>query len=392
MLSIDHVLYINLPHRSDRLEYIVNECKRVDIPSEKMTRVEAIYTPDVGMLGCSLSHCKALELALSHPEWTWTLILEDDIKFKDNPWTEIEEALKNTNPDVLMLARGSAQVHQPHHDSSSNLYKVYTACVAAAYIVHRNYIPKLLKNVRESIEAYTKPGGNIYDHPHDVYWYSIQKTDNWYAFNISPVCQPDIFKSDIRSDSHIMPFSIDWFSGNIPKWESLLNKYVDKPVSFLELGCFQGMATTWMLDKILTHADAKITCVDTFEGSVEFQSNWRENLWDIFHSNTKKYGSKVNVCKGFTSSVLKTLTDSYDFIYVDADHRASSVLEDAVLVFRRLKVGGLLCFDDYTWSMVPRELDRPKMAIDAFVKIYSDYIQVVHIDYQYWIRKTRELP
>jgi GR25 family glycosyltransferase involved in LPS biosynthesis len=199
MLGIDHVLYINLPHRSDRLEYIVNECKRVDVPSEKMTRVEAIYTPGIGMLGCSLSHCKALELALSHPEWTWTLILEDDAKFKDNLWTEIEEALKNTNPDVLMLARGFAELVTPSHPTSNNLYQVYTACSAVAYIVHKSYIPKLLKNIRESIEAFTKPGGNIYDHPHDIYWYSIQKKDKWYAFMEQVVWQPpDIFKSDIR--------------------------------------------------------------------------------------------------------------------------------------------------------------------------------------------------
>jgi predicted O-methyltransferase YrrM len=189
-----------------------------------------------------------------------------------------------------------------------------------------------------------------------------------------------------------MPFTVDWFSVNIPTWERMLTKYKDTPASFLELGCFQGMATTWMVDTILTHPDAMITCVDTFEGSVEFRPSWRENLWDIFRSNTEKYGSKVQVCKGYTSTVLKTLSGSHDFIYVDADHRASSVLEDAVLAFRLLKVGGLLCFDDYMWGMVPRDLDRPKMAIDAFVKIYSDYIEVVDIDYQYWIRKTAELP
>ena len=198
MLGIDHVLYINLKHRTDRLEYILNECKRIDIPSEKMTRIEAIYTPGIGMLGCSLSHCKALELALSHPEWTWTLIIEDDIKFSDSPWLEINDALKNANPDVLMLARGSCQVHIPTHPSSTNLHQIYTACVAAAYIVHRNYIPKLLKNIRESIEEFTKPGGNIYDHPLDVYWYSIQKTDNWYTFEASVAWQPELFKSDIR--------------------------------------------------------------------------------------------------------------------------------------------------------------------------------------------------
>ncbi len=182
----------------DKSIYILDECKRVGIPSEKLTRIEAIYTPEVGMLGCSLSHCKALELALSHPEWTWTLIIEDDAQFKDNLWTEVEEALKNTNPDVLMVARGAAQAQEPHHSSSSNLYKVITACGAVAYIVHKNYIPNLLKNIRESIEAFTKPGGNVYDHPHDVYWYSIQKTDNWYTFSNSPAWVNQSFKSDIR--------------------------------------------------------------------------------------------------------------------------------------------------------------------------------------------------
>jgi hypothetical protein len=198
MLGVDHVLYINLDHRKDRLEYIINECKRVNIPPEKMTRIEAIYTPNIGMLGCSLSHCKALELALSHPEWTSILILEDDTKFKDDSLTEVEAAIINTNPDVLMLARGAALLFDKHHNSSSNLYKVYTACIASAYIINKNYIPKLLKNIRESIEAFTKPGGNIYDHPLDVYWYSIQKTDNWYAFMVSVAWQHHIFKSDIR--------------------------------------------------------------------------------------------------------------------------------------------------------------------------------------------------
>jgi len=197
MQGIDHVLYINLDHRKDRLEYILNECKRVDIPLEKMTRIEAIHIPGIGMLGCSLSHCKALELALSHPEWTWTLILEDDTTFKDSPWLEINDALKNANPDVLMLARGSARVVVPAHPSSNNLYRIQKACVASAYVIHRNYIPKLLKNIRESIEEFTKPGGNIYDHPLDVYWYSIQKTDNWYTFNSSVAWQSELFKSDI---------------------------------------------------------------------------------------------------------------------------------------------------------------------------------------------------
>ena len=203
MLGIDHVLYINLEHRTDRLKYILNECKRVGIPSEKITRIDAIYTPDIGMLGCSLSHCRALELALSHPEWTWTLIIEDDVKFKDSPWLEVEEALKNANPDVLTLARGAAELHTPTHPSSTNLYRIYKSCGSVAYVVNRNYIPKLLKNIRESIEEFTKPGGNIYDHPLDVYWYSIQKTDNWYTFMESVAWQNLTFQSDVSSSPYL---------------------------------------------------------------------------------------------------------------------------------------------------------------------------------------------
>ena len=202
MLSINHVVYINLSHRKDRLENILSECKNAGIPSEKMTRIEAIFSPRVGMLGCSLSHCNALKLALSHPEWTWTLILEDDIKFTENVWTEVEAALKNTNPDVLMLARGYAQLHLPHHTSSPNLFKVYSACVSSAYIIHKNYIPKLLKNIHESIQGFMKSNGNIYDYPLDVFWYSIQKTDNWWAFKVSPAFSGN-FTSDIQKLSLI---------------------------------------------------------------------------------------------------------------------------------------------------------------------------------------------
>ena len=48
-----------------------------------------------------------------------------------------------------------------------------------------------------------------------------------------------------------MPFTADWFSRHILTWERLLTTYKDTPVSFLELGCFQGMATTWMMDRKL---------------------------------------------------------------------------------------------------------------------------------------------
>lgn len=85
------------------------------------------------------------------------------------------------------------------------------------------------------------------------------------------------------------------------------------------------------------------------------------------------------------------MRESYDFIYIDGDHHAASVLEDAVLSFPLLKKGGIMIFDDYRWGeqleTTPERLNIPKPAIDAFLDIYADKIKVLLKDYQVIIEK-----
>lgn len=193
MIPVDHVLYINLDHRTDKLEALRKKFANAGIPNDKATRINAIYTPGKGVLGCALSHCKALELAKSHPEWEWTLIVEDDVTFNENPWDEIRDAL-SVKPDVLMAFRGACTVNIDNR----NLRRVYGACSAVAYIVRSDYIPTLLQNIYECTRKMIQPGGCD---PHDVYWYSLQTSDRWYGFLESPLGVDLTFKSDIR-DQH----------------------------------------------------------------------------------------------------------------------------------------------------------------------------------------------
>ena len=193
MIPVDHVLYINLDHRTDKLEALRTKFANAGIPNDKATRINAIYTPGKGVLGCALSHCKALELAKSHPEWEWTLIVEDDVTFNENPWDEIRDAL-SVKPDVLMAFRGACTVNIDNR----NLRRVYGACSAVAYIVRSDYIPTLLQNIYECTRKMIQPGGCD---PHDVYWYSLQNSDRWYGFLESPLGVDLTFKSDIR-DQH----------------------------------------------------------------------------------------------------------------------------------------------------------------------------------------------
>jgi hypothetical protein len=194
-------------------------------------------------------------------------------------------------------------------------------------------------------------------------------------------------------------FSVDWFSPNTHVWSHYLEPLKNNSdLQFLEVGSFQGRSTVWMLENILTGNGSQITCVDTFEGSIEHNviEEWAKmlpSLFDVFLYNTSFFPGRVQVKRGKSGIVLKELALSdkkYDFIYVDGDHMASSVLEDGVLCFPLLKLHGLLCFDDYGSSNKTENLNLPYIGIETFMKIYAQKIRVLFVGYQVWIEKISE--
>jgi len=54
-------------------------------------------------------------------------------------------------------------------------------------------------------------------------------------------------------------------------------------------------------------------------------------------------------------------------------------------VFRLLKAGGLLCFDDYEWDQ-PGRHHPPQPAIDAFLTLWGHRLEVLDVAYQVWVR------
>lgn len=181
-----------------------------------------------------------------------------------------------------------------------------------------------------------------------------------------------------------MAYQIDWFSRNIPYWTKYLSRFKGKPnLRFLELGCFEGKATTWLLQNILTDVTSKIIVVDTFEGSPEFVGTFIKNelIEPHFKENIAEYGDKVEIWKGRTELIDKVDYNQFDFIYIDASHRAIDVLHDGVMSFNLLKPGGSIIFDDYGWGPENRECDRPHEAIQACIKIWGGF----YGSWQFWL-------
>ncbi|WP_335191084.1 class I SAM-dependent methyltransferase [Nostoc sp.] len=192
-------------------------------------------------------------------------------------------------------------------------------------------------------------------------------------------------------------FTEDWFSQNLPIWEEYLIHLANKPeINILEIGSWEGMSACWLLDHILTHKSSRITCIDTFEGSIEhkleYNDSYIKSVEEKFDFNISQTGVSEKVTKivGSSQHVMRSLPlKSYDMLYIDGSHLASDVLTDAVLGWGLVKIGGLIVFDDYDFKF-PNSVDagqETKIGIDAFLKVFCKKINIIHQGHQVIVEK-----
>lgn len=181
------------------------------------------------------------------------------------------------------------------------------------------------------------------------------------------------------ADKH--QFSAHWFADNQRQFEKHLMHLAGRRCQILEIGCFEGRATCWLLENIATAPSSRIVCVDVIE---------QKAFWPNVAAS--KGEAKVALKLGLSRDILPKLDHStFDFIYVDGSHWTIDVLEDAVFSFRLAKVGGIIGFDDYRWDD-PRfnQQGTPRPAIDAFLKLYNPKIALLAKGYQVWLRKDSD--
>jgi len=196
------------------------------------------------------------------------------------------------------------------------------------------------------------------------------------------ICDTPLFAQEAPKPKNYT-FSNDNFSQHIPIWEKYLSSLKGKPnLNYLEVGVYEGRSFVWMLDNILTDPSSRATAIDIFP----------DDLLDRFKANVKKAGAdeKVSILSGYSYSELrKPPLESFDIIYIDGSHTGNDVLGDAAQSLPLLKDGGILLFDDYALATeFPPELNA-KTAIDAFITVNRNYIDVLHKDWQVIMKKHK---
>lgn len=191
-----------------------------------------------------------------------------------------------------------------------------------------------------------------------------------------------------------MKYTQDWSAAR-RHWPEMLKDLVGRPdLRFLEIGCFEGRTTVWLLENVLTDPSSRITVVDTFVGQPEYEKIGVsvDGIYQRFCDNVRPWSilGKIDVWPGPSCDVLPQMVIDgfrFDFIYVDASHRATDVLLDGMLSWAMLEYGGIMAFDDYAWDVdLPDEL-KPKAGVDAFLNLHRTEATIVHQDYQLAVRK-----
>lgn len=187
--------------------------------------------------------------------------------------------------------------------------------------------------------------------------------------------------ADGRAERHYNKsyrFTTDTFTDKTAAWTKLLGDLKGKAgLHYLEIGTFEGRSALWMLENIATHPTAKLTIIDAFE----------EHSQKTFKGNVALSGEagKFDIKAGpSTEKIREVALNSVDLAYIDGSGRGVVMLSDLVSTWSLVKVGGVIICSRY--SITPRLRDAldlrpgdpgPHEAIDAFMKIYGPYVQVL---------------
>lgn len=204
-------------------------------------------------------------------------------------------------------------------------------------------------------------------------------------------------KASINIESRTMKQKTNfpnWFEITAkPYFERNLQNLRAKKLLILQLGSFTGDATAWLFENIMGHPESLLVDVDTWEGS---DQSAHENFdWDAIEEfyltrhAEKLEAKRLEIFKGATDFFFESRfgARTFDFIYIDASHKSSDVLRDGINSFHRIKVGGLVAFDDYLWSDGRGSWNTPRPAIDALAACYADRFVVKDAGPQVWFQR-----
>jgi GR25 family glycosyltransferase involved in LPS biosynthesis len=196
---MNSVYYINLNEREDRKILVEQELSKIfdfftRIPAEN-GRDHTNNTQISSMIGCALSHIKALKQGLSDNNEN-VFIFEDDFQIEINPEKskKIINDLTKLDYNIILLSYHIPMVRI--NNIRNNIADVSNGQTTCGYIIKRSYIPTLISNFEESIANLINTT-DLDTHSLDQHWKKLQTPENKFYCSIPRIGKQRDDYSDI---------------------------------------------------------------------------------------------------------------------------------------------------------------------------------------------------
>lgn len=118
---------------------------------------------------------------------------------------------------------------------------------------------------------------------------------------------------------------------------------------FKGVGVEVGVERAVFAKEIAKHCD-KLYCVDAWKTYPNYRESVTQERLDEFYEQTKQRMQSYNceIIRKFSMDAVKDFEDeSLDFVYLDANHKYQSVVEDIREWSKKVKRGGIVAGHDY---------------------------------------------
>lgn len=161
------------------------------------------------------------------------------------------------------------------------------------------------------------------------------------------------------------------------------------PNTIVEVGVYEGHTTVTMSDFLTPYnPNLKIYAIDPHVGSVEILESPEDTRNNFLYNINECKHHNIEYIQKFSEDGLIELINrgvEPEFIFIDGDHHASTVLTDLTLSFKLLKTGGIILCDDATdWKYTDKNGTAsaqmsPRLAIETFIACYWHKIEIIRL-------------
>ena len=117
-------------------------------------------------------------------------------------------------------------------------------------------------------------------------------------------------------------YAKDWFyQSELHNFaEKFLKNHSNNPIDLLEIGSFEGLSTTFLIDSFLYNPDSRITCIDPFmlyEENDHISLMAHQQVENFFYNISKSnFPEKVRYMGITSDEFFKFNNSKYHFIYL----------------------------------------------------------------------------